>query len=223
MPVKDNLNHIKSGLPAGVELVAVSKTHSAEKILEAYEIGHRIFGENRIQELKEKKEALPEDIQWHFIGSLQTNKVKYIAPYISLIHSGDSARLLQTIQKEAVKNSRSIDVLLEVHIAEEESKQGWHEDELIAYLRSGGHRELPNVGIRGVMGMATFTDDNAQIRREFKNLKEIFDKLKTEFFSSNDRFNIISMGMSGDYGIAIECGSNMVRVGSSIFGERYYK
>ncbi|MCD7962333.1 MAG: YggS family pyridoxal phosphate-dependent enzyme [Rikenellaceae bacterium] len=220
MSVKDNLKHIKTSLPEGVELVAVSKTHSEDKIMEAYESGQRIFGENRIQELKTKKDNLPQDIEWHFIGSLQTNKVKYIAPYISLIHSGDSARLLQFIQKEALKNTRTIDVLLEVHIGQEETKQGWEKEELYGYLKEGEYMELQNVRIRGVMGMASFTDDSNQVRREFQSLKSIFDDIRKTFFDDKNYFDIISMGMSNDYELAIECGSNMVRIGSSIFGER---
>lgn len=219
MSVSDNILNTKKSLPEDVTLVAVSKTHPEEKIMEAYNAGQRIFGESKPQELRVKYDNLPKDIEWHFIGGLQTNKVKYIAPYVSLIHSADSARLLQVIQKEAARNGRTIDVLLEIHVAREESKQGWEIAELHEYLSSGEHKNLPNVRFRGVMGMATYTDDELQIRKEFTKLRDIFKDLKARFFTTED-FDTMSMGMSGDYRIAIECGSNMVRIGSSLFGGR---
>lgn len=218
--IADNLNKIRATIPQGVILVAVSKTHTPEAIMEAYDTGQRIFGENRPQELKAKHEILPEDIEWHFIGTLQTNKVKYIAPFVSLIHSADSERMLNVVQKEAAKNARTIDVLLEIHIAREESKQGWDEQELSRYLETGHYMTLPNVCFRGVMGMATYTDDKDQIRGEFTRLHDMYEQLKKRFFTDTADFDTVSMGMSGDYPIAIECGSTMVRIGSSIFGER---
>jgi pyridoxal phosphate enzyme (YggS family) len=193
-------------------LVAVSKTKPNELIIEAYGAGQRIFGENKVQELVEKKESLPKDIEWHMIGHLQTNKVKYIAPFVSLIHAVDSKKLIKEINKRAEQNNRVIPCLLQVHIAQEESKFGLDKDGVIEILKT----DFSNVSIVGLMGMATFTDNKNQIRKEFKYLKDIFDELK----ESQPNFSILSMGMSGDYSIAIEEGSNMVRIGSSIFGER---
>lgn len=203
-----------------VTLVAVSKTHPPERILEIYHQGQRIFGENRAQEMLEKQAALPADIEWHLIGHLQTNKVKLIAPFVRMIHSVDSLRLLEEIDKQAAKAARKIDCLLQFHIAQEETKFGLDEAEARALLSSDTFRQMKNVRICGVMGMATFTDDEAQVRREFRLLKRIFEKLKQEFFSENPHFREISMGMSGDWRIAVEEGSTMVRVGSLIFGER---
>ncbi len=213
MSIPERIRALKSELPAGVTLVAVSKFQPAEAIREAYDAGQRVFGESRAQELREKYEALPKDIEWHFIGTMQTNKVKLYAPFVALIQSVDSERALQVIQKEAVKNSRTIDVLLEVHIAEEASKSGFSPAELEDYIASGRWRELPNVRIRGLMGMATFTDDKTQIRREFAVLKSLFDCL-------NIADGILSVGMTDDYPEALAAGSTMVRIGSAIFGAR---
>ena len=203
-----------------VALVAVSKTHPPERILEIYQQGQRTFGENRAQEMLEKQAALPADIEWHLIGHLQTNKVKLIAPFVRMIHSVDSLRLLEEIDKQAAKAERTIDCLLQFHIAQEETKFGLDEAEARAILSSDAFRQMKNVRICGVMGMATFTDDDAQVRREFRSLKTIFEKLKQDFFPENPHFREISMGMSGDWRIAVEEGSTMVRVGSLIFGER---
>jgi hypothetical protein len=203
-----------------VTLVAVSKTHPPERILEIHQQGQRIFGENRAQEMLEKQAALPADIEWHLIGHLQTNKVKLIAPFVRMIHSVDSLRLLEEIDKQAAKAERTIDCLLQFHIAQEETKFGLDEAEARAILSSDTFRQMKNVRICGVMGMATFTDDEAQVRREFRSLKTIFEKLKHDFFPENPHFREISMGMSGDWHIAVEEGSTMVRVGSLIFGER---
>lgn len=199
--------------------MAVSKTHPAELIREAYEAGHRIFGESRPQELREKYEALPKDIEWHMIGHLQTNKVKYIAPFVRLIHSVDSARLAEAIQKEAAKCGRTIDILLEIHVAEEETKMGWNIGELMDYVRTAPFARMPDLCVRGVMGIATNTDDEAVIRRDFGELRRCFELLRPYFGA---RFDTLSMGMSHDYPLAVECGATMVRVGSLIFGERDY-
>jgi pyridoxal phosphate enzyme (YggS family) len=218
MNITENLHQIKSTLPENVTLLAVSKTKPNEAILEAYNVGHRIFGENKVQELTDKYEALPKDIEWHMIGHLQSNKVKYIAPFISLIHGVDSFKLLQEINKRAEQNNRVIDCLLQIHIAEEDSKFGFDEKEVLELLASEEFKSLQNVTVIGLMGMATFTDNEDQIRKEFTGLKQLFDKLQT----SNFKLQTLSMGMSGDYQLAIECGSTMVRVGSSIFGDRNY-
>ncbi|MDX1651348.1 MAG: YggS family pyridoxal phosphate-dependent enzyme [Brumimicrobium sp.] len=218
--IAENLLRIKKGIPQDVTLVAVSKTKPPKDILEAYSAGHRIFGENRVQELTEKYEALPKDIEWHMIGHLQTNKVKYIVPFISLIHGVHKFKLLKEINKEAVKIERVVDVLLQFHIAREDSKFGFDFDEVRAMLESREFTELQNVNVRGVMGMATFTEDREIIENEFRTLSNYFQVLKSNYFKFNDTFSIISMGMSGDYEIAIEQRSNMVRLGSSIFGER---
>ncbi len=222
MSVKDNLLKIKNTIPSNVKLVAVSKTKPLELIQEAYDAGYRIFGENRPQELKQKYEELPKDIEWHFIGHLQSKQVKYYASFVSLIHGVDSLKLLQAVNKEAVKNDRIIDCLLEFHIAQEESKFGLNIEDAFQILKSKEFAELKNIRVCGVMGMATFTDNKEQIRKEFKKLKNIFAELKKEFFADSDSFKEISMGMSGDYLIAIEEGSTMVRIGSSIFGSRNY-
>lgn len=223
MSIQTNLQEVKKSLPEGVTLVAVSKTHPSEKVMEAYNAGQRIFGENKVQELVGKYETMPKDIEWHLIGHLQTNKVKYIAPFVSLIHSVDSLKLLQAIDKEAQKVNRVIDSLLQVHIAEEETKFGFSFDEVYEALNSADYCRLHNVNVVGLMGMATFTDNTNQVRKEFRSLKGLFDKLKEQYFSENDNFKVLSMGMSGDYKIAVEEGSTMVRVGSSIFGARDYK
>ncbi len=213
MSIKENLEKIKKALPADVTLVAVSKTKSNTEILEAYAAGQRIFGENRVQEMTEKWEKLPEDIQWHMIGHVQRNKVKYMAPFVSLIHGVESAKLLKEINKQAEKNNRTIPCLLQVHIAEEDTKFGLDEKELREILAIEG---LHHIEIKGLMGMATFTSDRDQIRKEFKRLKTLFDLTK----SQKPHISVLSMGMSGDYDIAIEEGCTMVRIGSSIFGAR---
>jgi len=211
-----------SNLPGNVKLVVVSKTKTPEDILDVYNEGHRLFGENKVQELVPKYEALPKDIQWHLVGHLQSNKVKYIAPFIGMIHSVDSLKLLKTINKEANKNHRVIPCLLQIYIAEEETKFGLFVEEAADILSSGEFRELKNVEIRGVMGMATFTEDMDKIRQEFRSLKTIFELLKKKFFADQPQFSEISMGMSDDYRVAIKEGSTMIRVGSAIFGPRYY-
>lgn len=217
--ISEKIVQINSALREGVELLAVSKFHPAEKILEAYEAGQRHFGESRPQELKAKYEALPKDIKWHMIGHLQTNKIKYIAPYVHLIESLDSERLAAAIDKEAAKCGRVIDCLLEIHVTQEQSKSGWDWDELIAFVEADGFKQYPNLRIRGVMGMATFTDDEAVVRRDFECLAEHKARL-AEYF--DESFDTLSMGMSDDYALAMEYGSTEVRIGSTIFGEREY-
>jgi len=217
MNLIENLNKIKTSLAEDVELIAVSKTRSNDEILELYNAGHKVFGENRVQELIEKQEVLPKDIQWHLIGHLQRNKVKYIAEFVHLIHSVESERLLKEINKQAKRFERVIPCLLQIKIAEEETKFGLDKEEAENILKT--YREkFENVQIIGVMGMATFTDDMEQVRREFKSLKNVYDQFQT----LDEDIQILSMGMSGDYELAIEEGSNMVRVGSAIFGEREY-
>lgn len=220
--IKDNLSDIRSGIPENVQLVAVSKTKPVSDIIEAYEAGQRVFGENYPQELAEKYPQLPTDIQWHFIGHMQTNKIKLIAPFVKMIHAVDSLHLLQAIDKEAAKNSRTIDCLLQFHIAEEETKFGLNLDEAKQLLESDGYGKLENVRICGVMGMATNTADKDRIRHEFRNLKSYFDFLKENYFADCDFFSELSMGMSEDYPIAIEEGATLVRIGSRIFGARNY-
>ncbi|GAP71078.1 uncharacterized pyridoxal phosphate-containing protein, affects Ilv metabolism, UPF0001 family [Bacteroidales bacterium 6E] len=222
MSIAENLHRITKTLPPGVKLVAVSKTHSVEEIMEAYQTGQRCFAENKAQELSAKQPLLPSDIEWHFIGHLQSNKVKYIAPFVSLIHSVDSLKLLQVIDKEASKNGRTISCLLQFHIAEEDTKFGLDIEEAEEILESKAYRELKNISIAGIMGMATFTDDYDQVRREFRHLKAIFDQLKGKYFAHDPAFREISMGMSDDYEIAVSEGSTLVRIGSSIFGARIY-
>lgn len=212
MNIIDNLSALSDSLPKEVTLVAVSKRKPASDILEAYNAGHRVFGENRVQELAEKYEDLPKDIEWHAIGQLQRNKVKFIAPFVTLIHSVDSIRLLNTIEAEGAKCDRVIKCLLQIHIAEEETKSGFTEDEVIELLAGDTLNSLTHIKIVGLMGMATYTEDKDQIRSEFGGLKAVFDK--------HPNLEVLSMGMSGDYSIAIEEGSNMVRLGSLIFGER---
>ncbi len=216
--IKENLLAIREALPENVALVAVSKTKSEAEILEAYAVGQRIFGENKVQEMSKKQETLPQDIEWHMIGHVQRNKVKYMAPYVALIHGVDSLKLLQEIDKQAKKNDRTIPCLFQIHIAQESSKFGFNEEELEEMVQSGILEQLKNVEIKGLMGMATFTDNRDQVRTEFRLLKAIFDKLRVKL----PQLQVLSMGMSGDYPIAIEEGSNMVRIGSSIFGERNY-
>lgn len=219
MSIAYQLSFVRGTLPEDVTLVAVSKTHPAGAIREAYDAGHRIFGESRPQELREKYDVLPKDIEWHMIGHLQTNKVKYIAPFVSLIHSVDSARLAEAIQREAAKCGRTLEILLEIHVAEEETKTGWDMAELMQYVRTAPFAQMPDICVRGVMGIATNTDDGEAISRDFNELKRCFDLLRPYF---GPRFNTLSMGMSHDYPLAVECGSTMVRVGSLIFGDRDY-
>ena len=219
MSIAQNLLKIKSSLPSTVTLVAVSKTKPISDLMEAYDAGQRIFGENKIQEMAEKWEAMPKDIEWHMIGHVQTNKVKFMAPFVSLIHGVDSLKLLEEINKQAKKNNRIIDCLLQIYIAEEETKFGLDEKELKEILVSEAFKEMKNIRIVGLMGMATFTDKQDQIKKEFTYLKSIFDKTN-QLLTSNSQLLTLSMGMSGDYQLAIECGSTMVRIGSSIFGGR---
>lgn len=221
MSVGENLLHLKSSIPAQVKLIAVSKTMPEAIIMKAYQAGQRAFGENKAQEMAAKQPKLPSDCQWHFIGHLQTNKVKYIAPFVHMIHSVDSFKLLQEIDKQATKNNRIIPCLLQFHIAEEETKFGLNRQEAEALLHAFAAAHLDHVLIAGVMGMATYTPDMQQVRKEFAHLKSIFDWLKNDYFSSNEHFKEISMGMTSDYQIAIEEGSTMVRIGSAIFGERH--
>lgn len=219
MSVKSQLERVRVTLPEGVTLVAVSKTHPIEAIKEAYEAGQRVFGESRPQELRVKYEALPHDIEWHMIGHLQTNKIKYIAPFVAMIHSVDSERLAEAIQVQAAKCNRTIDVLLEIHVAEEESKSGWAIEDLRAAVASGLFERLPNVRVRGVMGIATNTDDMERIVSDFVQLRIYKEELAAHF---GEQFDTLSMGMSDDYPTAIAAGSTMVRIGSTIFGERDY-
>jgi pyridoxal phosphate enzyme (YggS family) len=221
MSIQNNLRSIQAVLSENITLVAVSKTKPISDLMEAYETGQRIFGENKIQEMTDKWETMPKDIQWHMIGHVQTNKVKYMAPYVSLIHGVDSLKLLQEINKQAAKNNRVIDCLLQVYIAEEESKFGLDEEELSEVLKQVQYdkNELNHIRIVGLMGMATFTDNQTQVEKEFSRLKTIFDQY-SNLNTKNCQLNTLSMGMSGDYQLAIECGSTMVRIGSSIFGNR---
>ena len=212
------IDKIKSTIPKKVTLVAVSKTKPASMIEQGMENGHLDFGENKVQELVEKHEKLPKNIRWHMIGHLQRNKVKYIAPFVHLIHGVDSERLLNEINKQGRKNNRKIDCLLQFHIAEESTKFGFNIEEIQEIIDANKISEWQNINIRGVMGMATFTNDISQIKKEFKQLKANYDLLYEQLSKSN--FNVLSMGMSGDYNAAIECGSNMIRIGSSIFGSR---
>lgn len=220
--VKENLETVRKTIPSGVLLVAVSKTKPVEDLQEAYDAGQRVFGENHALEMRDKHEVLPKDIDWHFIGHLQTNKIKYIVQYVRLIHSIDTFNLLQAVNKEAVKHDRVVDCLLQFHIAEEETKFGLSMEEAEEILNSDIFKTMKNVRICGVMGMATNTDNMTQVRKEFHHLKKIFNTLKTKYFADCEWFKEISMGMSHDYPIAIEEGSTMVRVGSKIFGERNY-
>lgn len=222
MSVAQNIKHfIENEIPSNVKLIAVSKTKPVETILEAYQSGHKIFGENKVQELVDKYEKLPKDIEWHMIGHMQSNKVKYIAPFVKLIHGVDSFKLLKIINKEAEKNNRVIDCLLQFHIAKEETKFGLDLVEVQGFMESDKFKDLKNINLVGVMGMATFTENEEQIRSEFKELVYIFNQLKSNYFSE-ESFKEISMGMSGDYKIAIEEGATMVRIGSLLFGARNY-
>lgn len=223
MSVSENIkNFLANEIPSRVKLIAVSKTKPAETILEAYRSGHKVYGENKVQELVAKYEELPKDIEWHMIGHMQSNKVKYIAPFVSLIHGVDTFKLLKVINKEGRKNQRKLDCLLQFHIAKEETKFGLDLDEATEFLKSEEFKKLEYVNICGVMGMATFTENEAAIRAEFKELVHIFNELKKTFFSDSKDFKEISMGMSNDYKIAIEEGATMVRIGSILFGARNY-
>ncbi len=218
MDISENIKKYRSELPDHVKLVAISKTKPKEDLMQAYRAGQRIFGENKIQEMTEKWEQLPEDIEWHMVGHVQRNKVKYMAPYVSLIHAVDSLKLLKEINKRAKQNERTIKCLLQIKIAEEDSKFGISAEEAKEILKSEAYEKMEHVKVIGLMGMATFTDDEDQVRSEFKYLKSVFDQLREEFPELTE----LSMGMSGDYQIAVECGSTMVRIGSSIFGARNY-
>jgi hypothetical protein len=218
--IQEQLNKLKNSIPSHVTLIAVSKTKPISAIQEAYDAGQRHFGENKVQEMAEKQEQLPKDIFWHLIGHLQTNKVKYIAPFVSLIHSVDSLKLLQEINKQAIKNARVIDCLLQFHIAKEETKFGLSIEEVIELLESTEYNELKNIRLVGIMGMASFSDDLKVVHSEFQQLRSIYDHLKNNYFAQHNSFKEISMGMSGDYEIAIQEGSTMVRVGGLIFGSR---
>lgn len=222
MQIADKLKQINTELPQGVRLVAVSKFHPNEAIEEAYRYGQRIFGESKVQEMTAKYETLPKDIEWHFIGHLQTNKIKYIAPYVTMIHGVDSYKLLAEINKQAQKVDRVIDCLLQIHIAKEETKFGFSPEECNEMLLSGIYKELTNIRICGLMGMASNTDNIEQIREEFCFLDNYFKNIKTNFFADTESFKELSMGMSGDYHEAIQYGSTLVRIGSSIFGDRNY-
>ncbi len=220
MSVCENLIELQQKIPKNVTLVAVSKTKPVEQIKTVYDAGIRVFGENKVQELTDKYDQLPKDIQWHMIGHLQRNKVKYIAPFIHLIHSVDSIKLLREINKEGGKNKRKIPCLLQVHIALEENKHGFDQEELLELLSSGILREFQHVSVNGLMGMATYTQNQDQIRKEFSTLNTLFTDIKKRFFTESNNFNALSMGMSNDFEIAIEEGSNMIRIGSIIFGSR---
>lgn len=216
----EHIINIQQEMPANVTLVAVTKTRPVELLEKAYSLGLRNFGENRVQEMNDKQPLLPVDIKWHQIGHLQTNKVKFIAPFVYLIHSIDSLKLLMEVNRQALKNDRIIDCLLQIYIAREESKFGLDEEEAILMLQSDELREMKNIRICGLMGMATYTDDDETVRREFASLKSFFDRFKSDYFTGKDYFTHLSIGMSGDYHIAIEQGSTMVRIGTALFGER---
>lgn len=223
MSVENNIKkYLEILKPFGAQLVAVSKTKPKEDLLQAYKIGQRAFGENKVQELTEKAEALPKDIEWHMIGHLQRNKVKYIAPFVHLIHAVDSDRLLKEIDKQAEKNERVIPCLLQVYIAKEETKFGFSEEELLDFLNSEAFKDLKHIKVVGLMGMATNTDDMQRVKKEFAGLKELFDQIKAEIHSENIEMRELSMGMTSDYQVACEVGSTMVRIGSAIFGGRNY-
>lgn len=219
MSIRTEIERLREELPEGVKLLAVSKFHPVEALREAYDAGQRAFGESRPQELKLKAEVMPHDVEWHMIGHLQTNKVKYIVPFVTLIESLDSERLAQEINRQAERCGRVIDCLLEIHITDEESKSGWAYDELMSFVSGGGFLAYPNIRVRGVMGMATFTDDETVVRHDFKRLTECKAEL-SEYFG--EEFDTLSMGMSDDYRIALEYGTTEVRIGSTIFGAREY-
>jgi len=222
MNVENNFKKIKENIPENIDIVAVSKTKPTSDILKLYNIGHKIFGENKVQELLAKKEILPDDIQWHMIGALQSNKVKYLVPFISMIHSIDSFKLLYEVNKRAAKIGRKIKCLLEFHIAEEDSKHGFEEKEIFEMLDNKEFWTLNNIEVAGLMGIATHTDDKDKIRNEFRYLKNLFSKIKEKYYSDNINFKELSMGMTSDYTIAIEEGATIVRIGSAIFGARNY-
>ncbi|MCF0202405.1 MAG: YggS family pyridoxal phosphate-dependent enzyme [Bacteroidaceae bacterium] len=224
MQIKHNLDSIKATLSEGVALCAVSKYHPEEELIEAYNARQRIFGESHVQELVRKEAALPKDVEWHFIGHLQTNKVKYIAPFVSLIHSADSVKLIREINRQGERYGRRIPILLQLHLAQEDSKYGFTIEECWRWIESGEYKELNGIDIRGIMTMATYCDDEMQWRSEFRKAKAFYDELKgnSAFVSSYSSFDIVSMGMSHDYRVAMEEGSTMVRIGTAIFGERNY-
>lgn len=222
MSIREKIIEIKKQIPEGVTLVAVSKTKPIEDIMQAYEEGQRVFGENKAQEMKEKQALLPKDIKWHMLGHLQENKVKYIVPFVSLIHSVDSLKILQAINKRAIICERVVDCLLEIDISHEETKFGLSKDELYSLLSSSEYEQMKNIRICGLMGIGSITNDRSKTREEFRGLKALFVEVKDKFFADKDYFCHVSMGMSGDYDIAIEQGSTIVRVGSKIFGERDY-
>ena len=219
MKLSERLHKILDTLSAGVKLVAVSKFHPAERIMEAYDAGQRIFGESRPQEMAAKAASLPKDIEWHMIGHLQTNKVKMIAPFVAMISSVDSERLVEEIERQAAKHNRQIDILLEVHVADEQTKSGWSPEELRSYLATGRLEQMQHIRVRGVMTIATNSDDESIVRRDFQHIRDIFEELKPRF---GEAFDTLSIGMSDDYPIALEYGSNMVRIGTAIFGQREY-
>lgn len=220
MNIQVNIDNIKKEIPATTRLIAVSKFHHVDEIMEAYDGGHKIFGESRVQELIEKEPSLPKDIEWHFIGRLQRNKVKFIVPFIDCIHSVDSKKLLHQIEKQAESVNRVIPCLLQIHIAEEDSKTGFTEDECWEFLSKGKWKEWKHIQLCGVMGMATYTDDEGVVRKEFARLNAFYNKIKEHYFADDAKFKEVSMGMSSDYKIAVDEGSTMIRVGSNIFGER---
>lgn len=222
MSIREKIVEIKKQIPEGVTLVAVSKTKPIEDIMQAYDEGQRVFGENKAQEMKEKQALLPKDIQWHMLGHLQENKVKYIVPFVSLIHSVDSLKILQAINKRAIICERVVDCLLEIDISHEETKFGLSKDELYKLLSSPEYEQMKNIRICGLMGIGSITDDNSKTREEFRGLRALYSEIKDKFFAGKDYFRHVSMGMSGDYDIAIEEGSTIVRIGSKIFGERDY-
>jgi PLP dependent protein len=220
MNIKNNINYFRQKLTPGCQLIAVSKTQPPEKIVEVYDAGQRAFGENKVQELVPKHESLPKDIEWHMIGHLQSNKVKYIAPFVHLIHSIDSVSLLQEVNRQGRKNNRVIPCLLQVFIADEKTKYGFSEDEVMELITSSAFPDLKNIAVKGLMGMATFTDDMEKVRAEFRKLKEFFDRLRENALPPNVQMEELSMGMSADFEIAMEAGSTLVRIGTAIFGDR---
>ena len=222
MSIQQNIEEIRKHIPANVKLVCVSKFHPSETLMEAYKCGERVFGESKVQELCGKQETLPNDILWHFIGHLQSNKIKFIVPFVELIHGVDSYKLLEEINKQAIKAGRTVNCLLQIHIAKEETKFGFSAEELMETLLDGKWKELSGINICGLMGMATYTENREQIRNEFKGLKALLDKAKEQYFTNKPSFCELSMGMSDDYQLAIEEGSTLVRIGSSIFGHREY-
>ena len=222
MSIQQNIKEIRKHIPPQVRLVCVSKFHPNEAVMEAYDCGERVFGESKVQEMCGKQDTLPKDISWHFIGHLQTNKIKFIVPFVDLIHGVDSYKLLEEINKQALKSGKTVNCLLQIHIAREETKFGFSEEELLNTLSEGNWKELTGISICGLMGMATYTDNRDQIRNELKGLKTFFDQIKNQYFKEVTSFSELSMGMSDDYQIAIEEGSTLVRVGSSIFGHREY-